>query len=184
MKKMHPLKNQGFTLIELVIVAFLSSFIIIGSFAAFTVGNEQAQLSQTKMTLETSARDALYKMAQEIHQSAPTRITIEGGGTSIRFAVPDPANLVTTIYGVNWANCHIIRYAIGGINNRQLIRTNLSTGSITVLANDITALQFAIAPGQPRIINITLSTQRMLLSGRLTPTNPLQLTAQAEARNT
>ncbi|HOW59213.1 MAG TPA: hypothetical protein PLO78_05745 [Candidatus Omnitrophota bacterium] len=177
-------KHRGFTIIELVLVAFLSSFIILGSFAAFTVGNEQAQLSQTKMTLESSARDALYKMAQEIRQSAPSRITIAAGGASILFAVPDPANLITATYGVNWAGCHMIRYALGGVNNRQLIRTDVSANQSSVIANDITALQFAMGVSQIRVISITLSTQRTLISGRPVPDTPLQLTAQVEVRNT
>ncbi|HOW88201.1 MAG TPA: hypothetical protein P5561_02770 [Candidatus Omnitrophota bacterium] len=175
---------KGFTVSELMIVVGLSSVVFMGVLAILRVGTEQSQLSQTKMLLQDTAREALYKMVQEIRQSAPSRITIAGNSASIQFAVPDPASLVsTTSYTVNWTGAHQIQYALGGAGNRQILRTDLATNRTSVLANDVTALQFTGDAAQPNVVTITISAQRNLTSGRPVPSAPLQLTAQAEVRN-
>lgn len=183
MKQYHRIERKGFTVVELVIVMAVSSLIIIGLFSAFAIGNEQIQLGQTKMTLESSVKEALYKMSQEIRQSAPDQITIAEGNLSIQFLVPDPAALAEADYTVDWGNAHTIQYAIGGMDNNQIIRTDTTTNQTSVIANDITSLQFTGDAAQPEIVTITVSAQRTLISGHVVPVTPLELTAQAKVRN-
>lgn len=173
--------ERGFTILEVTLVTAISTIIIFGIFGIFQTGNDQAQQTQVKMTLEESTREALYKMAQEIRQTSPNRpITIGANGISLQFEVPDPASLIDASYAINWAGAHTIRYARGGPGNLQLQRTDTTTNRTSVIANDITAIQFA---RNGSVITITLSAQRTLINGRLVPVTPLQMTAQAEMRN-
>lgn len=162
----------------------ISSAILLGVFAILRVGSEQSQLSQTKMTLQDGAREALFKMTQEIRQSTSSRINVLANGNMLSLVVPDPAALVQEDYSVNWDGAHYILYSLSALNSPgQILRTDTTTNQTSVLANDITGLLFAKDPADPNVITITVSAQRALTSGRLVPANPLQLTAQAEARN-
>jgi Tfp pilus assembly protein PilW len=164
-------------------VIALFSVLLVGIFTILRVGSEQSDLSQTKMTLQESAREALNKMSQEIRQSAPDKVTLPANGLSIQLTIPDPATLVDSGYGVNWAGAHTVQYARGGQGNRQILRTDQTSNQISVIANDVASLQFTGDATPPHVITITVGTQRTLASGRAVPANPLQLTAQAEIRN-
>lgn len=174
---------RGFTILELMIVLGISSILLIGIFSILRVGSEQSQLSETKMLLQDTAREAVYKMVQEIRQSAPSRITIGAGGASLQFSVPDPAALIAPDYSVNWTGAHTILYARGGTGNTQILRTDLSSNKTSVIANDITGLLFTGNATPPTVITVQISAQRTLTSGRTLPATPLLLTAQAEVRN-
>ncbi len=180
MKTLRKEDIAGFTIVEMMIVIALSSIITFGAFAILRVGTEQSQLSQTKMTLQDGVREALYKMVQEIRQSAPSRVTVGAGGNSLQFQVPDPTSLVNGSYTVNWAGAHTIQYAL---SNVQLRRTDTTTNRTSVIANDITGIQFSGNIAQPTLVTITVSAQRALTNGRQVPVAPLQMTAQAEVRN-
>jgi type II secretory pathway component PulJ len=180
MKTIREKALEGFTIAEMMIVVALSSIITFGAFAILRVGTEQSQLSQTKMTLQDGAREALYKMVQEIRQSAPSRVTIGAGGNSLQFQAPNPTSLVNATYDLNWTSAHTIQYTLSA---GQLQRTDTTTNQTSVMANDITAIQFAGNIPQPTLVTITISAQRTLISGRQIPATPLQMTAQAEVRN-
>ncbi|OQA57304.1 MAG: hypothetical protein BWY42_00640 [Candidatus Omnitrophica bacterium ADurb.Bin277] len=174
---------RGFSLVEVILAAALSSIVVFGIFMIFQVGNEQTQLSQTLMTLKDTVRESLYKMAQEIRQSSPGRITIGPGGNTITFSVPDPGSPVSANFQIDWTSAHSITYALGGTGGRQLVRTDNTSGLSSVIADNITGVQFTGNAAQPNVIAITLSAQRTLISGRQIPAVPLRMTAQAEVRN-
>ena len=111
--------------------------------------------------------------------TAPGRFSIMGGNM-MEFQIPDPNNRINSGYSVDWDNAHTIRYARGGLNGNQVIRTNLSTGQITVMSNDVTGLAF-VQNGS--VVTVTISSQRALANGQLIPAVPLALSGQAEIRN-
>ena len=148
-------EQRGFTIVEVMVAVAISTMIIFGIFGIFQAGSEQTQFSQTKMTLEDSAREALYKMTQEIRQSAPSRITVGGSGDSLQIQVPDPSSLVQGDYTVDWDSAHTIQYALGGTGNSQLLRTDTATNLTSVIANDVTDIQFVGNGSQPDIVTIT-----------------------------
>jgi len=175
--------DKGFTTVELMVVTAISSILTYGIFLALQTGSAQMETSKARRYLQDQAREGLYKMVQEIRQSAPDRITIANGGTLIRFDVPDPAAPVNADFTVNWGGSHSIQYALGGLNGRQLIRTDLNSGLTTVMANDVGGLVLAGDGADPNVVTITLSVQRNLANQRPVPAVPLQMTAQAEVRN-
>src|SRR5512140_2527531 len=98
MKKMR----EGFTLIEIMIVVAISTVILFGVFGILKVSNEQLETIHGKMSLEESPREALFKMAQEIRQTAYHKILNFGTGNSlngntINFRVPVPSPDETTL---------------------------------------------------------------------------------------
>ena len=174
--------QRGFTLVELMVGLMASAVIAYSIFVAMRLGTEQINTAGVKMTIQDSAREGLYRMIQELRQSAPSRITVGSGGNSITFNVPDPSSSFTGGYAVNWPG-HQIQYAIGGSNNNQIIRTNLTTNETKVIANDVTALSFTGNSGQPTVVTVAMSVQRTLTNNRVVPATALQLTGQAKIRN-
>lgn len=175
--------QSGFTMLEMAIVVAL--FMVAGYvlFATTRAGNEQNNAREIRMTLQDNAREGLYKMVQEIRQSAPSRITIASSGGEIQFSVPDPSDLTNADYTVNWTSAHTIRYYLGGLNNSKLMRQDLTTNLQAVMASDITAVSFTGNAAQPTVVTITLSAQKVTPEGRTIPSTPLQLSAEAEVRN-
>jgi hypothetical protein len=105
--------------------------------------------------------------------------------SKITFSVPDTSSLsVDSAYEPIWL--YDVRYELDG-NTHQILRIseNIFTHEIkqTVLANEITALNFSRKTSAPGLITITVSAQRVLSNGQSIPETPLQMTAQAEARN-
>ncbi|MFH1799693.1 MAG: prepilin-type N-terminal cleavage/methylation domain-containing protein [Candidatus Omnitrophota bacterium] len=185
--------QKGFTLIEVVIVTAISTIIIAGVFGILKASNEQLQTIHAKMSLQESLREALFKMAQEIRQTAHHKILNFGAGNSlsgntINFSVPVPAPDESTLVDQNylplWASD--INYSLNE-NTHQIIRTSTDTTTLAtkeaVLANEITALAFSRSSILSGLITITASAQRELANGKLIPEQPIQLTMQAEARN-
>ena len=189
--------QKGFTLIEIMIAVAISSIILFGVFGILQVSNKQLGIIHAKMSLEESSREALFKMAQEIRQTSNNKITNNFGTpdannvqqtNTLTFIVPVPAPNAASLVDVNfdpkWADN--IRYSLNGATN-QILRT--STDLVTnatkqaILANGITALTFSRKTATPELITITVSAQQTLSDGRKVPETPIQMTAQAEARN-
>lgn len=171
-------------MVEAMISVALSSIIAYSIFAAMRAGDRQIQVSQLLMTVQDSAREGLYKMGQELRLSAPGQIVIGAGGNSVTFSIPGNGTPLGSDFAVNWDNSQQIQYVIGGLNNTQLVRNNLTNGQATVMANDVTAVNFAGDSLTPNVVTMTLSVQRAMMDGRNIPNVPLQITGQAEVRNT
>ncbi len=178
------IKNQkGFTLIELMMSVGASAMIAYAIFASMRISLNVFESNSVRMTIQTSAREGLYRMIQEIRESSPTRISITNSGQTITFTVPNSSTPVTSGYGVNWGTSQI-RYALGsGSTAGQIIRTDLSNNTTRVMANDVTALTFTGNTGSPSVVTVAMSVQRMMINRRNIPATALQLTGQARVRN-
>ena len=189
------IKEGGFTLIEVMIAAALSTIIIFGVFGILQVSNRSLQIIHAKMSLQEGPREALFKMAQEIRQTGWHQINdlgtdvnnIESSSTiTFNVPIPDPATLVAGDYGPNYA--FHISYTLD-TDNHQIIRTatNNITGATkrTILANEVTALSFSrnTTTSALGLITIRIDAQRQLPDGTLIPPTPIRMSSQAEARN-
>lgn len=175
MKRM--LNQKGITLMELMISIATSTVIAYAIFTGMRVAQAQMDTASVSMTVQTSAREGLYRMIQEIRNSAPTRITIANDENSITFNVPDPDDAVTSGYAVKWPG-HSITYDLQG---DQIIRTNNTTGQEAVLANDVTNIDFEGNAAQPTMVTVGMTVQRNLVNERAIP---VTVTGQAKIRNT
>jgi type II secretory pathway pseudopilin PulG len=180
----------GFSFLELVMTLAITSMIMYVIFVVLRTGDVQIRTAQTKMTIQDSVREGLYKMQQEIRQSSPTRVCLSTvqpcttTSTSIEVWVPDPNNPIdTNTFQIDWAQAHRIQYTLGGLNNRQILRNDLTSNQTSVVANDVTSLNFIGDAQQPNLVTINVGVQRALSNGRLVPVTPLQMSGQAEIRN-
>lgn len=188
--------QRGFTLSEVTIAAAISTVILFGIFGILQVSNRQLEMIHARMSLQEGPREALFKMAQEIRQTAwhkiDTLATPDENGTeradTIRFVVPvpapDAASLVDANFTPKWASN--IRYMLDQENHRIIrISEDLTTFETkqTVLANEVTSLAFSRQSATPGLITITAEAQRELADGRRIPDEPIRIATQAEARN-
>lgn len=175
------MNENGFTLTELMMALSSAMVLVYIIFVAIRVISDQASAASLKMSIETSAREALYRMMMEIRESSPSRITVTSSN-QIDFQIPDVTTPVSSEYGVNWGD--MIRYTHGGNGNKQIIRTNVTQNTTSVIGNDVTSLTFTGNSAQPTAVTITISVQRALLNGRNVPGSAIDLTGQARIRNT
>lgn len=177
------LKNErGLTLIEMMMSVGASAMIAYALFASMRIMTNNFESSNVRMTVQTSAREGLYRMTQEIRESSPSRVAVAADGNSITFTVPNSASPVTGAYATNWGNQ--IRYAIGtGGNSTRIIRTDLTTNATTTMASDVTDVTFTGNAASPTVVTVALSVQRALPNGRNVPATPLQVSGQARLRN-
>ncbi|HOE69307.1 MAG TPA: hypothetical protein PK997_01955 [Candidatus Omnitrophota bacterium] len=186
-------KEKGFTILEVTIAGAISSIITLGVFGILLASNRNLDIAHAKMSLGEGPREALFKMAQEIRQTAHHKIIDFGDGSNLsgdtinfRIPIPDPdaSTLLDVSYGPDWAAN--IRYSLDR-DTHQIIRTStdLSTGAVkqTVLANNITSLAFSRASATSPIVTIQVSAQQIFPNGRRVPATPVQITTEAEARN-
>lgn len=182
--------QKGFTLTELMVVVGLSAMIALGMYVMMRKGDDQAKELETKMTIEDSAREGLYKLIQELRLSAEDQVTPGAGGNSITFFTANSASPVAADYTVNWS-ASSITYGLGGVDGKQLIRTDNSTGTTKVIANDVTSISFtggevdpdSDADTDPDYLTITLNVQRQASDGRNVPDTPLAVTGKVDLRN-
>ncbi len=180
MKKKKGLKQMGFTLLELLMVTAASAAIIAAIFAAMRVEMDHMDSTNGAMTVEAKAREGLYRMIQEIRGSSPSRITIGNNGGTLDFTVPDPDYPVTAGYATDWSNGHDIQYALDGTD---LVRTNSSTDTTTVIASDVSDVTFTGNANPPTVLTIDLEIQKTLTNGRQIPETPIMLSGEARIRN-
>jgi prepilin-type N-terminal cleavage/methylation domain-containing protein len=196
--------EKGFTLVEVMVAAAISTIIVFGAFGVLQASNRQLQIIHAKMTLQERLREALFKMAQEIRQApqkvSGNRILLTEDGilnvtpvngiersSKIIFSVPDAASLVVDgAYEPIWTTAIEYRRGvptIAGETGNQLFRISTDAEGEekqAILASDVTGLEFSRKTDAPTLITITLTAEKELSSGDAIT---VQATAQAEARN-
>lgn len=203
--------QEGFTLVEMMLVAAISAVILFGVFGILQVSNKQLETIHAKISLEESLREALFKMTQEIRQ-APQKVVgnrillteddfllktadqisnVATGAdgiehaTKIFFQIPTSASLVVDDkYEPIWKND--IQYQLDE-NTHQILRISGDILTLekkeAVLANNVTSLEFSRKTSDATLITIKVEVQKELPDGRMVPDKPILITAQAEARN-
>lgn len=164
-------KARGFTLVEVLVTVALFSMMMLMVGTVLRRGGEQTDLNDHKMALQGTLREGLYKMAQEIRESSPSRVAIANGGAGLSFQIPASVSNSGTI---TWSGP--ITYQLGG-NGRQLIRTDGGTGQITVFANDVQSVTFTASGAPIATVGYSVTVQRTLTNGRI-----LSVTSTGEAR--
>ena len=175
--------ERGFTLAELIVAMGIAIMILYAVFIFMRISQEHMQAMGTKMTIQDSAREGLYKMIQEIRLSAPNQVVIDGADNTITFKIPDPDDPMGEDYRVDWDNAREIVYALGGTNESQIIRTDRTIAKSTVIANDVAGITFEGDDADPRVVTVILEVQRQMDNSRMMTSTPMQIVAQAEVRN-
>ena len=116
---------------------------------------------------------AVERLSRELRNSTMTRITIPQLSI-LQFQVPSAIDASGNITWSGW-----IQYSIGGLDNEQLIRQDLTTGVTDVMANKVSTLQF-VSNANPPTLTINLTAQDATDYGTLIP---VPLSCTVELRN-
>lgn len=151
---MKDLKDRsGFTIIELMVSLGIFTILIAGIYTVLLIGDSTMRTGLTYIELSQDVRLGIDRMIKELHNARRSTISI-----------PDDSYITFQVPG----NSNIIQYSLGGLDGRQLIRTE--TGASTVLCNNVQSIQFSPSPFTGSIIFIMLQTQKTSLSRRIVTT--------------
>lgn len=171
--------NQGFTLLEIIIAVFLFSIISAAIFSVLATARNSLSAGESQISVQQACRNGLDAMIKELRQtSASTIPDVPSDGTSysaITFQIP--ASLSAT--GITWSSS--IRYSLGGLNGKQLIRTQ--SGSQRILGNNISAVSFNRSAANPNVVNISITAQKNTFPGFTARQSTITFNSQVRIRN-
>ncbi|MBU1043757.1 MAG: prepilin-type N-terminal cleavage/methylation domain-containing protein [Candidatus Omnitrophica bacterium] len=167
--------KNGFTLVELMVVAAIFTGIVLAIFGILSSGRRAWLTSEVQIDVHSFTRQIMNMITTELSESAPGRVTIINfAPNEDRIIFQTPASFSGGV--VTWSDQ--IQFSLGGINGQQFVRTNLATGDTVIKGEHITDLRF----NQPSIdlieIALVLSTQSIIGD-----TVQMQLDSQVSLRN-
>lgn len=160
MTLMNQKEQRGLTFSEMIVATTIFSLSMVMVSQVLRGGAEQLRTAETKMNLQESARESLYRMGLEIREASAARTAVTNGGASLTFQIPAGVSNSGT---VTWSSP--ITYQVGG-SGSQLIRLDTGTGQSTVLANDIQSILFTASGNPPDTVTYRVTAQHSLANGR------------------
>ena len=157
-----PRDEKGLSMIETIFCLTVFGMVSVLIFQCYTVGSRNVDISYAQFRLTGQARQALDRMVKELRNSAYWQVTVPVSN-QVTFRVPQsisPNGVIT------WSG--MIQYVLGGLNNRQILRQDLVSGASSVLASDVTALQF-VKNTNPTTLSISLTTTGTTKAGDIIP---------------
>jgi len=185
--------DQGFTIIELIIVMLISSLVMIGIWNTFHFQQQSYALQRQIVAMEQNLRGGMQLMEMEIRMAGmdPTGFADAGivnpnPGNSIIFTMDLDADSDAT--GVSNEDITYTRYQDGDGIWKLGRRTPSATGTIQPVAEYISALdfQFLDAAGNGTTSEASVRSVQITLTAQTANTNPTrtsQLTTLIHCRN-
>jgi prepilin-type N-terminal cleavage/methylation domain-containing protein len=160
--------KKGFTFIEIVVVAAISSVVAMGVSLVATSTRSTWHSSDTLIQLQQELRKAMSSITDDLRGTAVTKIYTN---SSLAQAFPNngvPYSSITFFInqGVDvsgdiiWSTTPV-SYAL---SSNQIIRTY--SGSSKVVANNINSLSFIRQPSVPNVITINMGAQKTTIAGQ------------------
>jgi prepilin-type N-terminal cleavage/methylation domain-containing protein len=139
-------RAPGYTLIEMLIVLAIVSFLFSAVFGVLNIGNTSFSTGSARQTVENQARQGLDHMLRELYETNGGRIVLSDANSVITFKLPvsfdGSGNL---LWGAEGIDNYKIKYLV---DSNKLVRKVLdSTDNLIsqkVLAVDIESLLFAL----------------------------------------
>lgn len=144
---------RGFTLVELMVSCSILLILVSSIFGVLISGNRLWDISVAQVDISASGRNAMSRVFEELSQAGQDTVTVSLGHDAIIFQTPDSYSGGI----ISWGNQ--IQYSLGGLNGQQFLRTDLGSGEVQVLGNNITLLQLEQIKDDTIDIQITLSKQ-------------------------
>ena len=148
--------SKGFTLVEAMITVIFFSLIVGACFLLSKVGNESWQVNSVRIGLAQENRKALDWLMNELRQSGASTISNVPADGSWYNTISFKMATGITSGKASWGD--EVTYAIGGVNNDQLIRTQ--SGQERVIAHDFNTIQFKRLPATPDIVEVAINVKR------------------------
>jgi prepilin-type N-terminal cleavage/methylation domain-containing protein len=98
-------RNKGFTLLEVMMVTFISSFVFAGVLSAYIFLGRGLARQVNEESLESGARVALYYFTQDLSSATAITATNPGpqtNGTLMTLSIPQPGTTTTVVYNYVW----------------------------------------------------------------------------------
>ncbi len=196
-------KKSGFTLVETLVVVFISVLILGAILTVSMVSRWSLQTGSVLLDLQQEASRGMDKMLEELYIAGQSTVTIDNPDKEfVTFQAPTIYSETETIYKadgtINWGDGtntdYKIKYlvpSVGQTNAGRLIRRVLDGGdntvSETILANAIETISFtgydtgaSIDYTQPNSLVISIAVSKTTLQGRSLRT---ELSSQVTFRN-
>lgn len=177
--RLHRLKKTGFTLLEIIITVFLFSIISAAIFSVLAAAKNSLSAGESQVIVQQACRSGLDAIVKELRQAGPSTIPdVPSNGinySAITFQIP--ASLSAA--GITWSSN--IQYSLGGMNGKQLIRTQ--SGNQCILGNDISAVSFNRSAANPNVVNISVTAQKNTFPGFTARQSTITFVSQVKLRN-
>lgn len=171
--------NTGFTLIEIIIAAFLFSIISAAVFSVLATGRNSFTAGESQVSVQQACRNGLDAMIRELRQAGVSKILdVPADGvnySAVTFQIP----VSLSAAGITWSGN--INYSLGGLNGRQLLRTG--EGNQRVLGNNISAISFNRSPANPNIVNISITARKNTFPGFTARESVVIMVSNVKLRN-
>lgn len=180
MRNKYSQKIKGLTLIETMVVIAIIGILSSSIIGVLLIGESSWHSGEAQIQVSQEGRRGLSSMVRELRQTRSSTITTvpadDNYYNSIAFSIPSDTDgdgdAIDPSGNIEWSVP--IRYSL---NNNQLLRTS---GATTVLANNVSALQFRRQSISPDILEISLQTQKTTTEQRVIR---LSLTSKIKMRN-
>jgi len=147
---------RGFTLVEIMVTSVILAILIVTLFLVLSIGQRSWLSADVSIHLRQEIARSIIVMGQELNETSPAKInlTLNIPANSITFKIPQDLNgdgdIVTTAGNIEWSPN--ITYSLNASNQIQRV---VSGGATTIIANNITGLQFTRTQNEVIQINIT-----------------------------
>ena len=180
---MKKINSRGWTILEITIALTIFTLLGVAITTLYATGSTLMQISENKLLLQQQCRISLDRVLKELRLARASSVTINAEENSITFQIPESVD--GNSGAITWSAP--ITYAVGGLNNTQLIRTQAGAADI-VMANDINNVSTDVnrlrftgnIPANPSLITVTMSMTRQTLGGH---PSVATLSGQARVRN-
>ncbi|MFH1867901.1 MAG: prepilin-type N-terminal cleavage/methylation domain-containing protein [Candidatus Omnitrophota bacterium] len=164
---------RGFTLLEILITVAIFTILVLGVFQLMEAGNRFWLEGGASAELRQDIIRALMRMESELKETrsispAPQiNLAIGASSPALTFNIPQVDSATGTILNpigaVNWSAP--ITYALNA--NNQITRTDIGTGTVTIIANHVSGLVFArLATDPSNILRINITVGKTTLTRR------------------
>lgn len=157
---------RGFTLIEIMVTSVVLAILVVALFLVLSIGQRSWLNADASIQLRQELARAIVVMSQELNETSPAKInlTLNNPASSITFKIPQDLNgdgsIVTATGDIEWSQN--ITYSLNAANR---IQRQASAGAATIIANNISGLQFIRT--QNDIVQINLTAGKVSDTGRL-----------------
>lgn len=160
-------------MVESLVGVALMTLISLLTLEAFHMGTRAINITRTSSRLTSEVRSGMEEMIRELHGSTLSRISVPQASI-LRFQIP---SIISANGNITWSG--LIQYSLGGVNGRQLLRQDLSTGATSAVANSITAVVFT-RNVNPATLTIQMTAQGTTDYGTVIP---IMLSSTVDLRN-
>ena len=151
----HTKKNQGYTLIEVLLASFIGGMIIAAIYSIYASGSDIWEIKRYQADLQAQGRQIMANMVTELRKTTRTStqvpnpnliIPVAPNNNNITFYLPQTNNgtVVTNVTNgaIVWDTTDPVLYVFNASQKQVLRRESVDPAGNRTLANDVTDIRF------------------------------------------